>query len=150
MNRIRIAAVLAALALIPAAAQAQTTITACYVPKSGSVYRIKVEGSPTKCAQNHVEFSWTDGLSAAPLAPTVYSEGYAIPASDTIDLYKSCPLAGQVLVTGGYQVAGTNTQDLEIQASRPNLVTNWFVKVVNHGDSGGNQVIIWISCTDGP
>ena len=44
MTRIRFAALLAALALVPAAAEAQSTITACYVPKTGSVYRIEAIG----------------------------------------------------------------------------------------------------------
>ena len=59
MRCLKIAAALALLALIPGAAQAQSTLTACYVPKSGTVYRIQAPGSPTKCSQNHVEFSWT-------------------------------------------------------------------------------------------
>ena len=60
MNPIRSLAALAALAVVaiavPASASAQE-LTACYVPKSGTVYRIKVEGTPTKCSQNHVQFS---------------------------------------------------------------------------------------------
>ncbi|HEX9893937.1 MAG TPA: hypothetical protein VGA78_08425 [Gemmatimonadales bacterium] len=50
MSRIRLSMLVAIVALFPAArAQAQTTFTACYVPKSGTVYRIKVEGAPSKC-----------------------------------------------------------------------------------------------------
>src|SRR3954469_909207 len=46
--------------------RAQTTpkiFYACYVPASGTVYRIKETGLPSICTMvSHVQFSWTDGL----------------------------------------------------------------------------------------
>ncbi len=103
MSRIRIAALLAAIALIPAAAEAQSTITACYVPKTGSVYRIEATGAPEQCKSGHVEFSWTTG------GPTwgnhtIVQTLINIPAGQSMDAVVSCP-AGRVLVNGGYLVS---------------------------------------------
>lgn len=49
-----------ALGLAPSFAAAQTpTLRACYVPGSGTVYRIGAEGTPAAChSPKHVEFSW--------------------------------------------------------------------------------------------
>jgi hypothetical protein len=93
----------AAFVLLPAAsAQAQTTLTACYVPKSGTVYRIKVEGTPTKCGQNHVEFTWQSGASGL--------TGYAarkttmsISSGGTTGGAMPC-LVGEVVMGGGFTV----------------------------------------------
>ncbi len=60
-----LAAVAAALAATFGAAPsagAQTVFHACYVPASGTVYRIKAPSTPQNCLQpTHVAFSWTDG-----------------------------------------------------------------------------------------
>jgi hypothetical protein len=51
-------------AVSPAGARAQTadTIRACYVPASGTIYRVKAPGVASGClAPAHVEFSWTTG-----------------------------------------------------------------------------------------
>jgi len=62
------------LALPPAAlgAQAPKVYFACYVPSSGTVYRIKQPDAPQQCGTSakkggqvqHIEFSWTDGAGA--------------------------------------------------------------------------------------
>ena len=51
------------LAAIPSAARAQQaaaddTIRACYVPASGTIYRIGVAGGPSACHGNHIEMKW--------------------------------------------------------------------------------------------
>ena len=39
--------------------EASPVIFACYVPKSGTVYRIKTPSTPAACLSgNHIEFSW--------------------------------------------------------------------------------------------
>ena len=103
MTRIRFAALLAALALVPAIAEAQTTITACYVPKTGSVYRIEATGAPEACKSGHVEFSWTTG------GPTwgnhtIVQTSINLPAGQSKDAVVACP-AGRVLVNGGYLIS---------------------------------------------
>lgn len=59
-------------AAIPSAARAQQaaaddTIRACYVPASGTIYRIGVAGGPTSCHGNHIEMKWNvAGPAGAP------------------------------------------------------------------------------------
>lgn len=49
----------------PAAAQSAPVIHACYVPLTGTVYRIKEDGLRTTCSStSHIEFQWTDGDGA--------------------------------------------------------------------------------------
>jgi hypothetical protein len=146
MASIRIASALAALALLPAAAQAQSTITACYVPKSGSVYRIKVEGTPTKCAQNHVEFTWTSGASTTTTYfPSTFTNAWVIQPGVTTDLTLSCA-ASQDLVTGGYIKYGPDTPNVEIVASSQNgTADTWLVRVTNHG-TDPSQVGLFLRC----
>src|SRR5687768_8163979 len=43
---------------------APRTYFACYVPLTGTVYRIKEGNLKTACTTGHVEFSWTDGADA--------------------------------------------------------------------------------------
>jgi hypothetical protein len=45
-------------------AQAPSVYFACYVPLTGTVYRIKEGNLKTACTTGHVEFSWTDGANA--------------------------------------------------------------------------------------
>ncbi len=67
---------IAALALMfPASvlgAQTPKVYYACYVPSSGTVYRIKEANTPQECGSSskkgqqtqHIEFNWTDGAGA--------------------------------------------------------------------------------------
>ncbi|MDF1504001.1 hypothetical protein [Roseisolibacter sp. H3M3-2] len=71
MTATRLASLAAAAAALafPAAAHAQQpaaprTLVACAVPGSGTMYRIKEPGLPSRCAAGHEEFSWTDGAAA--------------------------------------------------------------------------------------
>lgn len=62
-----------ALAVVPAALLAQgtsATYTACYVLRSGTVYRIKAPNAPSTCTkQDHVEFSWSETGVPGPQGP---------------------------------------------------------------------------------
>ncbi|HEX2205167.1 MAG TPA: tail fiber domain-containing protein [Longimicrobium sp.] len=69
-NRSRIAVLASAAALAaavlpaaPAAAQTGDTIYACYVPNTGSVYRIKTPDTRPGCVGNGVEFDWLRRLT---------------------------------------------------------------------------------------
>ncbi len=64
-----VAALLACAGAVPLHAQsapstttpaAPRVITACYIPSSGTVYRIKEPNTPTACQNRHVEFSWNE------------------------------------------------------------------------------------------
>lgn len=56
----------------PAGAQTPKVYYACYVPSTGTVYRIKEPNTPQECGSStkkgvttqHIEFSWTDGAGA--------------------------------------------------------------------------------------
>jgi hypothetical protein len=149
MSSIRLFTLLAALALFPAAAHAQgfTTITACYVPKSGSVYRIKVESTPTKCAPNHVEFSWDAGGAApAPVYfPTTFANALVVPPGETAELKMSCPSA-QALVLGGYIKHGPAAQLVDILANSPDgSADTWIFRAHNHGTEQ-SQIGTFIRC----
>jgi hypothetical protein len=110
------AAVLLAQAMAPTSAHAQTAppapavIHACYVPLTGTLYRIDETGLRQGCTStSHVEFSWTDGFGAVRTtdaltgdlggrfaAPTVVGlQGHA--------LSNTAPAAGQVLTFDGTQ-----------------------------------------------
>jgi hypothetical protein len=64
-----IAVVALALVATPARAGAQQ-LSACYVPKSGTVYMINQAGTPTSClSRQHVEFSWSTTGAQGPQGP---------------------------------------------------------------------------------
>src|SRR5262245_10695412 len=89
------------LSLTTGKAVAQATLTGCYVPASGTVYRIKGAGLPDACrSKNHVEFTWSlQGPvgAAGPTGPT----GPRGPAG---------PAGG--LPATGLQVIGTSGEDV--------------------------------------
>lgn len=110
MNTIRILAALAAVTVVTAAPNAasaqaslngEVTLTACYVPKSGTVYRIKVAGTPDKCAQNHVEFSWTTGGTTSVQVVEVPAVQYILGGGEVLDKEIACP-TGTVPISGGF------------------------------------------------
>jgi hypothetical protein len=150
MSRIRPFLLLAALALFPAAAQAQTTITACYVPKSGSVYRIKVEGAPGKCAQNHVEFSWDTGITITPIMwgdYTTITDTFTMQPGEWNFGVALCPI-GHAAMTGGFVVHDPETANVLITSSQHNGITPaWGVGARNLG-SDPAQVTVKVYCAD--
>lgn len=56
-------------------AQLQNTQYACYVPGSGTVYRIKEPKTPAQCSAGHVEFQISDGSGVNSGAPTAAGAG---------------------------------------------------------------------------
>ena len=135
MSRIRIAAVLAALALAPAAAHAQSTITACYVPKTGSVYRIQAPGAPEACKNGHTEFSWETAGAGLPGYQIRSSTPAAHDAGFSAGHHVACQ-AGEVPVGGGYFINPTSTFGVAVTSSGPTTVAGsglkgWAVSVAN-------------------
>ena len=148
MTATRIAAAFALVALLPSVARAQT-LTACYVPKSGTVYRIKVDGAPTKCAQNHVEFTWSATGTPGPQGPQGETgpQGPAGPAgntgleivqraqreidpgqSQTVDV--TCPTGGKVAIGGGFAMGG-GSNGINVHSSEPLADGSWRFYVSN-------------------
>ena len=55
----------------PLAAQTPTILSACYVPKTGTVYRIETANAPVACLKaDHVPFSWNQEGIQGPQGPT--------------------------------------------------------------------------------
>jgi hypothetical protein len=127
MHRIRFAALLAALALIPAAAHAQSTITACYVPKTGSVYRIQAAGAPEACKTNHVEFSWE---SSGTVFTRRVGTGEVVTPNSFEQFTAACE-AGESVVGGGW--ATNPNLSVSVSASLPVQppAQEWFVDLRN-------------------
>ena len=109
------AAVLASI-ISATGAQAQTTMYACYVKNTGTVYRIKTTGAPTKCSSNHTEFSWNEAGQQGPqgeVGPqgTQGPSGWpgvvvrmvqkAVFAGDPVDIQAKCG-PGEIMLSGGY------------------------------------------------
>ena len=110
-------ALFAVLALSPAAAQ---TYQACYVPKTGVVYRIGTEDTPEECrSDRHVEFSWTDAQAVPPAfagAEVVYESSGRLPARGSGASIARCP-EGKIAIAGGFQFAGSHL--MQISANHP-------------------------------
>lgn len=68
-SHIVIVAVGALLALPTSQGRAQNTFCACFVPSSGTTYRIKTADTKPKCESKHGEFSWKDVGASAPQGP---------------------------------------------------------------------------------
>lgn len=134
MRSLKLIAAVAALAVLPSVARAQTTITACYVPKSGSVYRIKVDGAPAKCAQNHVEFSWETGAEQLYGYVTQVEESVTIAAGAVGGATAACP-EGSIAIAGGFLFAGDpSALNVQVLSSiRLNLTPGWFGSARNLG-----------------
>jgi hypothetical protein len=101
----------------PVAAQsapAPAVIHACYVPLTGTVYRIKEDGLRTTCSStSHIEFQWTDGDGA--LRPTGAAAGDLLQFDGTQWKPVNAQSVGGVT---GYEVATlTANNSYEQQAS---------------------------------
>ena len=138
----RIRRILAALVVIaglatasePAEAQAGvTTYHACYVPGSGTVYRIKAANTPAACNKGtHVEFQWTDFVRA--IDPVMATKTVTVPPGLTAGVSVDCPI-GSIAYTGGF---GVSSVALKVIASRPTLLEDmrrWVVLAFNESGS---------------
>lgn len=156
----------AILASFASEASAQTTLYACYVKNSGTVYRIKTPGAPDKCAGNATEFSWNQEGQVGPQGP----EGPAGPSgwpgvvlrSATVTIYPSAfhggstvqCLPGQVLLSGGYEFLN-NATSYQVVVSRPaseiingQVITGWTLSFRNTAAAGGVSATVYAYCRD--
>jgi hypothetical protein len=129
MNRISVAALLGILAIAPSAAQAQTTITACYVPKTGSIYRIKAPDSPDNCKASHVEFSWETDVTVGYGVRTGIPLTQQLWPDETESFHAPCQ-DGEVAVGGGFSAGGPA---LVIYDGPYPDNTGWYVTLKNPG-----------------
>jgi hypothetical protein len=131
MTRIRIAALLAALALVPAIAEAQTTITACYVPKTGSVYRIEAAGAPQACKNGHVKFSWEAGASL-PVAPQAVMTTDILQPGEDAFVTAACP-AGTRAFSGAFRIIPPATDVVFLLSAPSEVPVGWTIRARNEG-----------------
>jgi hypothetical protein len=156
-----IAAGVAIMSLTTTTASAQATLTGCYVPNSGTVYRIKAAGLPTEChSKNHVEFTWSlqgpqgpagPAGPTGPQGPTGPAGGLArsamqvavktlnAPIDQVLSAFVDCP-AGTVATGGG---ATTANVQVRIVNSAPRVTngipTGW--EAAMHNPTGVLQPI---------
>jgi hypothetical protein len=153
----------AASAAVPALVGAQV-IDGCYAPKTGSVYRIKAEGTPTQCSKGHTQFSWNvqgpkgdkgDQGAVGPQGPAgglagveyVQAPTQVLPANTAQQLVVSCPF-GKVALSGGYWTTGEDPL-LAVTFSMPSTSqygpVGWTVKLVNYSSSQ-RLAFVWVTC----
>lgn len=100
------------------AAQAPTVLYGCYVPASGTVYRIKADGLPSDCrSKNHVQFTWS---LSGPLSGRALVVGSGSAAPNSIGSgTATCP-AGKKVIGGGFRgLLGPTTT---VSASMPKKI----------------------------
>jgi hypothetical protein len=117
---------------------APTVLYGCYVPGSGTVYRIKSAGAPSQCASTrHVEFTWNEEGAQGPQGPagppgpegpagasTTYTTevrriSHSIRGGTTSSLTVYC-LTGSKLLSGGYDLGSTSASAfMRVMASHP-------------------------------
>jgi len=105
-------------------AGAQTVFHACYVPASGTVYRIKAPSTPQNCLQpTHVAFSWTDGAGGG--GGGVSSHG-ALTGLGNDDHSQYVLTTGRRLQANGLVLQGTEATGLmpSFDNTRPTLL--WY------------------------
>ena len=98
-----------------------STITACYVAKKGTIYRIKTADTANECDKGDIEFSWEAQPVRAIAGLTFHSEGLVLPADGRHTV--QCP-EGQSVINFGWEIpGGTSTaQASELRGVRPALI----------------------------
>ena len=147
----------ALMSLTTTAASAQSTLTGCYVPNSGTVYRIKAPDLPSAChSKNHVEFTWSlqgppgptgPAGPTGPLGPAGPAGGLSatgiqvvrvvseqIPVGFNSSVSATCP-AGTLATGGGFE--DVQATAINVGRSAPIITdgkaTGWLIKFKNEG-----------------
>ena len=107
---------------------------ACYVPSSGTTYRIKEINLKQQCSKStHVQFSWTDGNPAAVSRFfTVESPIQSLASQARVVAEQACP-AGSQVAGGGYRIFNRGSTDFPfVVESKPSADgTGWAVHMFN-------------------
>ena len=135
----------------PAAVRAQSTTPkvfyACYVPSSGTTYRIKEVDLKQECTKSsHVQFSWTDGnRSAVSQFFTVTSDTQNMGPKSQLFFAQTCPVGSQ-LVGGGHRITSFSSPIPLVSRSSPDDTgPGWAVNVINPSD-GTVSFTVWARC----
>jgi hypothetical protein len=130
-----VAAAILATVITTTVAEAQTTMYACYVKNTGTVYRIKTAGTPTKCSSNHTEFSWNLEGQVGPQGP----QGPAGPSGITgvRQVFQTSTVGvnepgvwviwcdeGETVTGGGFNVYNPPSTGIEVLGNGPLMVQN--------------------------
>jgi hypothetical protein len=115
-------------------ATAPKVFYACYVPSSGTTYRIKEIDLKQVCSKStHVQFSWTDGNPVAVSRFfTVESPIQPLASQARVLAEQACP-AGSQVAGGGYRIFNRGGTDFPfVVESRPSADgTGWAVHMFN-------------------
>jgi hypothetical protein len=163
-----VGAVLLALGSAPAGAQT-AVLYGCYVPSSGTVYRIKEAGLPDACrSQQHVQFTWGLQGPAGPAGPAGPQglqgpagglSGYQVvvapinaPVGVLIGHAADCP-AGKRVTGGGFfaESARTGVQWIVVSSRpgtdpfNPTVWSRWGVEA-RHNATSEQTLVVYAVC----
>jgi hypothetical protein len=152
---------LMALGALPASAQG-TVLYGCYVPNSGTVYRIKAAGLPDACrSTQHVEFTWNlqgpagpqgaagptgpqgpagpaGGINARGVSYETGGSSEAIAPGQTGAASVGCPSG--TIATGGGGYGWSENRPMHLVISRP-TVGGWTITVENTSSAPGFALV---------
>lgn len=129
------------------------TIYACYVPGSGTVYRIRTAGAPDACHGKHTEFSWNaEGPPGITGIRRVLSDEVGLPPGTSFSLEATCPEMGVAIAAGWVtdftdptvpnDITVRSSHGIPVEADAPQ---SWRVLVHNRG-AGGMLVRSVVTC----
>jgi hypothetical protein len=150
---------LAALTSMTSTASAQT-IQACYVTKTGTVYRINVADTPPNCGKN-VAFHWNvtgptgQTGQTGPQGPAGPGSSYSFHSTDYeltggFGGNTNCP-EGSTATGGGYLLHGTVDPGIRVSASMPYVVlgntlpTGWMV-LTDNPNAAPYKITLYVVC----
>ena len=151
---------LAVIAILPSTGHAQT-IQACYVAKTGTVYRINVSDTPPNCGKN-TSFHWNVTGPAGQTGPTgpqgpagpegsysIHSTEYELSGSG-FGGGTNCA-EGSVATGGGYLLHEPSDLGIRVSASKPYVVlgntlpTGWTV-LTDNPNGAQYKLTIYVMC----
>ena len=164
------------LASAPVSAQssAPTVLYGCYVPSSGTVYRIRADGLSTECrSKNHVEFTWSLQGPPGPTGPVgpqgppgpvgpsgpvsgleIVTHTANVLTNTITSIAVACPVGKKVL-GGGY--SGLDIDQARVERNAPGLTagggvstTSWQVRINNDNDNFSASVTVYAICATAP
>ena len=157
MNKTLAVLALVAIASLPSTASAQT-IQACYVAKTGTVYRINVSDTPPNCGKN-TAFHWNVTGPAGQTGPQgpagsgstfyVLSTAPTDHTSPSLGASAEC-YEGDLAIGGGYRMAATDPTVM-VHDDSPwinpisLLPTRWHVGIKNP-NSSTFTLSVWVVC----
>ena len=127
---------------VVATADLPSTITACYVPKKGTIYRIKTADTLQECEKSDIQFSWQAAPVRAIAGMTFYGQAVTIPSDGRYTVF--CP-EGNAAINFGWEIPITSTaQASQLRGVRPALSAGrvgWGIQA-----AAGTQYVLYWTC----